>query len=84
MRKQDDSLMERQVYDLVPCRRGMTVLPSKWVFDEKTDLTTYTTTARVRWVVCGNFDQGCWNIQDLYVAVVNSVTVKVFLALVAV
>ena len=62
----------------------MTVLLSKWVFDEKTDLDTSITTARARWVVCGNFDRGSWNSHDLYAAVVNSVTVKTFFALVAV
>jgi hypothetical protein len=84
MKVQDDSLTERKVYDLVPKRRGMTILPTKWVFDQKTDPTTGITTARARWVVCGNFDQGTWNSHDLYAAVVNSVTVRVFFALVAV
>jgi hypothetical protein len=84
MRQQDDSLIAKKVYDLVPKRQGMTVLPSKWVFDEKIDPHTGTTTARARWVVCGNFDQGSWNAQDVYAAVVNSVTVKTFFALVAV
>jgi hypothetical protein len=83
MRAQDDSLTAREVYDLVPRRTGMTILPSKWVFDEKTDPITGITTPRARWVVCGNFDQGSWRTQDLYAAVVNSVTVKTFLALVA-
>lgn len=84
MRQQDKSLHEKEVYDLVRKRPGMTVLPSKWVFDEKTDPTTGVTTARARWVVCGNFDQGSWDSQDLYAAVVNSVSVKTFFALVAV
>lgn len=56
MRKQDASLQEKEAYDLVPRRHGMTVLPSKWVFDEKTDPDIGITTARARWVVCGNFD----------------------------
>ncbi|KAL2125739.1 hypothetical protein VTI74DRAFT_2940 [Chaetomium olivicolor] len=84
MRQQDDSLIAKKVYDLVPKRQGMTVLPSKWVFDEKVDPDTGTTTPRARWVVCGNFDQGSWDAQDVYAAVVNSVTVKTFFALVAV
>ncbi|KXX82433.1 Copia protein [Madurella mycetomatis] len=62
----------------------MTVLPSKWVYDEKVDPNTSATTARARWVVCGNFDQGSWDSQDVYAAVVNSVTVKTFFTLVAV
>jgi hypothetical protein len=84
MEKQDASLHEKAVYDLVPKNHGMTVLPSKWVYDEKKDPTTGITTPRARWVVCGNFDQGSWSSQDLYAAVVNSVSVKTFFALVAV
>ena len=77
MRKQDASLQEKEAYNLVPRRHGMTVLPSKWVFvDEKTDPDIGITTARAKWVVCGNFDQGSWNSHDLYAAVVNSVTVN--------
>ena len=79
MQQQDRDLVGKDVYDLVRKRPGMKVLPSKWVFDEKVDLVTGNTTARARWVVCGNFDQGSWNSQDLYAAVVNSVTIKVFL-----
>lgn len=84
MRKQDEKLRKMRVYDLVAKRPGMVILPTKWVYDEKTDLDTATATARARWVVCGNFEQGSWNSQDLYAAVVNSVSVKIFFALVAV
>ena len=83
MRKQDVSLQEKDVYDLVDKRIGMTILPSKWVFDQKKDLDTGVTIPRARWVVCGNFEQGAWNSQDVYAAVINSVTVKTFFALVA-
>lgn len=61
MQKQDDSLREKEVYDLVTRQQGTSVLPSKWVYDEKKDPTTGITTPRARWVVCGNFDQGSWN-----------------------
>jgi hypothetical protein len=84
MRQQDASLRDKCVYELVAKRKGMTVLPSKWVFDEKKDPTTGITTPRARWVVCGNFDQGSWSVQDVYAAVVNSVTVRTFFTLVAV
>jgi hypothetical protein len=84
MHEQVDSLHKRHVYELVKKRCDMKVLPSKWVYDEKTDPKTGITTPRARWVVCGNFDQGSWNSQDLYAAVVNSVTVRTFFALVAV
>ncbi len=83
MQQQDNSLTAREVYDLVPRRCRMTVFPSKWVFNKKTDLDISITTLRAQWVVCGNFDQGLWNTQELYAAVVNSVTVKAFFALVA-
>jgi hypothetical protein len=72
MRKQDQSLQDKDVYDLVPKRRGMTILPTKWVFDEKTDPDTGITTPRARWVVCGNFDQGSWSTQDLVKQTVNT------------
>ncbi|KAL2168975.1 hypothetical protein VTG60DRAFT_6617 [Thermothelomyces hinnuleus] len=36
MKKQDDSLCKHNVYELVKKRPGITILPSKWVFDEKT------------------------------------------------
>ncbi len=48
MQQQDNSLTAREVYDLVPRRRRMTVLPSKWVFNEKTDPDTSITTLRAR------------------------------------
>ena len=83
MQKQLKALQQKKVFKLVRKRPGMTTLPSKWVFDEKMDLETREALARARIVVCGNFEQGSWNAQDVYAAVVNSVTVKVFLALVA-
>jgi len=52
MRQQDDSLIAKNVYDLVPKRPGMTVLPSKQVYDDKVNPTTGATTPRARWVVC--------------------------------
>ena len=58
IKQQDDSLRDKDVYELVLKRRGMTILPSKWVYDQKTDQTTGITTPRARWVVCGNFDKG--------------------------
>jgi hypothetical protein len=83
MEKQDQSLRDKDVYELVDRRDSMHILPSKWVYDEKTDPNTGITTARARWVVCGNFEEGSWKAQDLYAAVVNAVTVKTFLAIVA-
>ncbi|KAL2149535.1 hypothetical protein VTH82DRAFT_8186 [Thermothelomyces myriococcoides] len=84
MVEQDKSLQERDVYYLVEKRPGMHILPSKWVYDEKTDPSTGKKTPRARWVVCGNFDEGSWKAQDVYAAVVNSVTVKIFFAIVAI
>jgi len=84
MQQQQEKLLRKGVYELVPKRPGMTILPSKWVYDEKTDPNSGQTTARARWVVCGNFDRESWDSQDIYAAVINSVTVKVFFALVAV
>ncbi|EAQ84778.1 hypothetical protein CHGG_08792 [Chaetomium globosum CBS 148.51] len=84
MLKQDASLRDKEVYELIPKRPGMTILPSKWVFDEKMNPSTGTTDPRARWVVCGNFDKDSWNSEDVFAAVVNSVSVRTFLAVVAV
>jgi hypothetical protein len=49
MEQQLRSLRERDVFVLVPRKRGMKVLPGKWVFDEKMDQMAGITTARARW-----------------------------------
>lgn len=41
-------------------------------------------TPRTRYVVCGNYESNSWSMEDLYSAVANSVSVKVFMALTAV
>ena len=64
-------------------KRGMRVLLGKWVFDEKMEPTTGITTARARWVVCGNFEMGSWNIEDLYAAVANATSFRLFMAIYA-
>ena len=77
------SLQDRGVFVLVERKRGMRVLPGKWVFDEKMEPTTGITTARARWVVCGNFEMGSWNIEDLYAAVANATSFRLFMAIYA-
>ena len=62
----------------------MEVLPGKWIYDEKTDPSTNTTTARARFVVCGNFEGDGWALESVYAAVANSVSVRLFLAITAI
>ena len=59
------------------------ILPGKWVLDQKKDSEGNLVRNRARWVVCGNFEQN-WQYQDLYAAVANNTSVKVFLLLTAV
>ena len=80
MEKQLAALEERGVYDLVPFEPGMEVLPGKWVYGEKENLDLKTMDPRARWVACGNFEQGSWDIEDVYAAVANAASVKIFLA----
>lgn len=84
MRLQGDGLKGRGVYRLEDEPQDQRVLPGKWVFDEKMDPKTCEWSARARWVVCGNFDDSNWGVEDLYAAVANTVSVKTFLALTAV
>lgn len=84
MERQLAALEERGVYDLVPFEEGMEVLPGKWVYDEKENVGLKTTDPRARWVACGNFEQGSWDIEDVYAAVANAASVKIFLAIMAV
>lgn len=84
MKKQVQALEDRGVYDLVPVTPDMTVLPGKWVFDEKENLELRTKEARARWVACGDFEQGSWDTEEVYAAVANAASVKIFLAIKAV
>ena len=84
MKKQMNTLEERGVYDLVPFQQGMEVLPGKWVYDEKDNFELKTKDPRARWVACGNYEQGSWDTEDVYAAVANAASVKLFLAIMAV
>ena len=84
MKKQVNTLEERGVYDLVPFQQGMEVLPGKWVYDEKDNFELKTKDPRARWVACGNYEQGSLDTEDVYAAVANAASVKLFLAIMAV
>jgi hypothetical protein len=84
MQKQGDSLEAQHVFDLVHKEVWMDILAGKWVFDEKLDPETRKWEARARWVVCSNFEDGAWDMVDVYAAVANSVSVRTFAAIVAV
>lgn len=83
MKKQVQALEDRGVYTLVPRTSDVDVLPGKWVYDEKLDIDTKDWRARARWVVCGNYEQDNWAVQDIYAAVAHSVSVRLFLAIMA-
>lgn len=83
MEAQLRSLQERGVFVLVERKRGMRVLPGKWVFDEKMEPSTGITSARARYVICGNFETASWNMEDLYAAVANATSFRLFMAICA-
>jgi Reverse transcriptase (RNA-dependent DNA polymerase) len=84
IQRQFDSLESEEVWSLVPLEPTMNVLPGKWVYDKKIDITTGQYDARARWVVCGNYEDNSWSIQDVYATVASLVSVKTFMALTAV
>jgi hypothetical protein len=85
MEKQVKALEDQQVWNLVQKTPGMDVLPGKWVYDEKFNLLTQRYEARARWVACGNKEQEySWNIEDVYAAVANSTSLRIFLVYMAV
>jgi hypothetical protein len=55
-------------------------LPGKWVYDKKIDPDNSIRT-RARWVVCGNYEEDSWAIQDTYAAVANATSLRVFIAI---
>jgi hypothetical protein len=73
---------QRYVWDLVDPPKDAQILPGKWVLDQKFDINGEWARNRARWVVCGNFES--WQYQDLYAAVANNTSVKVFLLITAI
>jgi hypothetical protein len=57
-------------------------LPGKWVYDEKIDPDN-SVRARARWVVCGNYEDDSWAVQDTYTAVANATSLRIFIAIAA-
>ena len=84
MEKQVKALEDAGVYSLVKRTPEMHVLPGKWVYDEKYNIDLKEYLARARWVVCGNFEHNKWDLQDIYAAVANSVSVRLFLCIMAI
>jgi hypothetical protein len=73
---------QHHVWDLVDPPKHIKILPGKWVLDQKFDSNGKWLRNRARWVVCGNFES--WQYQDLYAAVANNISVKVFLLITAI
>jgi hypothetical protein len=83
--KQIKDLDSRHTWDLVYPPPDTTVLPGRWVLDMKYNAQGEWDRNRARWVVCGNFENSeSWAAQDVYAAVVNSASVKLFFTFVAV
>lgn len=83
--KQIDDLNNAGVWELVKLPPGSSVLPGKWVLDVKFDANGAWVRNRARWVVCGNFERyDSWEAQEVYSAVANSTSVKLFFILMAV
>src|SRR5580700_2974952 len=83
--KQINDLQARDTWDLVDRLPDMDVLPGKWVLDVKLNAQGEWERNRARWVVCGNYENTeSWAAQDVYAAVANSASVKLFFTLVAI
>ncbi|KJZ68226.1 hypothetical protein HIM_12383 [Hirsutella minnesotensis 3608] len=77
--KQYKYLQDRHVWQLTDLPPEEKLLPGKWVLDEKMS-PTGDWVGRARWVVCGNFEEeDSWAVQDVYAAVANTTSVKIFL-----
>jgi hypothetical protein len=83
MKKQFERLESRKTWDLCARPKGEKILPGKWVYDEKIDPDN-SIRARARWVVCGNYEENSWAIQDTYAAVANATSLRVFIAIAAI
>lgn len=62
----------------------MKVLPGKWVFNKKFDLNTKQYSTKVRYIVYSNFEAKDWSSEEIYVAVANVISIRIFLAIIAV
>ena len=83
--KQIEDLKSRNTWDLVYPPPNTDILPGKWVLDKKFNAKGEWDRNRARWVVCGNFENAeSWAAQDVYAAVANSASVKLFFTLVAI
>ncbi|KJZ70290.1 hypothetical protein HIM_10334 [Hirsutella minnesotensis 3608] len=72
-------LQDRHLWQLTDLPPEEKLLPGKWVLDEKMS-PTGEWIGRARWVVCGNFEEeDSWAVQDVYAAVANTTSVKIFL-----
>ncbi|KAJ2903487.1 hypothetical protein MKZ38_009886 [Zalerion maritima] len=83
MQREYDSLLEKKAYALVPRPADAYILPAKWVFDEK-QTPDGETFVKARWVVCGNFEIGAVQKDDVYAATSTTTTLRLFLMIVAV
>ena len=83
--KQFNDLQSRNIWDLVDLPTNAQLLPGRWVLDMKFNAQGEWDRNRARWVVCGNYENTeSWAAQDVYAAVANSTSVKMFFTLVAV
>ncbi len=80
MQRQLDALIANKTWKLVNPPKDADVLPGKWVYDEKYPIDAEPS-PRARWVVCGNYEKDNWANQDVYAAVANLTTIKVFLCI---
>jgi hypothetical protein len=83
MKKQFEWLESQNTWDLYAQPKDEKVLPGKWVYDERIDPNN-SIQARAQWVVCGNYEEDSWAIQDTYTAVVNATSLRVFIAMAAI
>ena len=72
----------RHVQDLVDLPENAQILPGKWVLDQKFDSNEEQIRNRARQIVYGNFES--WQYQDIYTAITNNTSIKIFLLITAI
>lgn len=75
---------EKEIFKRVKRQKNIKVLPSKWVFNKKFDPNTKQHSARARYIIYGNFKAKDWSFKEIYTAIANVVSIRIFLTIIAV
>ncbi len=83
-KRQLEELAYTETWDLVDLPPGETLLPGKWVLDQKFDPNGIWMKNRARWVVCGNKEKAVYEWFEVFSAVAHLTSLRLFLAVVAI